>query len=187
MPSFIQLMFTKQLLRALFQLLGIELWSKTHFPLWWVLSLMGESDVKYMNDTNKYRIALVGSANCTWGLSTALAQDKWEVTLLMISLRFRLLNISSYGLITMLKRFPWICTVLTLKICCLWGSFCLGTERMFRWIFCPGIAKAQCLPRLLGTGLLGETPPILSVSQCWPVLSGPGGVDRCWSLLWRGN
>lgn len=87
---------------------------------------MGESDVKYMNDTNKYRIALVGSANCTWGLSTALAQDKWEVTLLMISLRFRLLNISSYGLITMLKRFPWICTVLTVKDLLPLGQFLFG-------------------------------------------------------------
>lgn len=39
---------------------------------------------------------------------------------------------------------------------------------MFRWIFCPGIAKAQCLPRLLGTGLLGETPPN---PQCVTVLA----------------
>ena len=33
MHSFIQLIVTKQLLRALFQLLGIEFWSKTHFLL----------------------------------------------------------------------------------------------------------------------------------------------------------
>lgn len=31
MHSFIQLMFTTQPLCALFQLLGIELWSETHF------------------------------------------------------------------------------------------------------------------------------------------------------------
>lgn len=86
---------------------------------------MRESDVKYRNDTKKYRVALVVSASCTWGLRTAPARDEREVTLLMISLQFRLLNISSYGLITVLKKFPWICTVLTVKDLLPLGRFLL--------------------------------------------------------------
>lgn len=46
------------------------------------------------------------------GLSMALAQHKWEVAIFMTPLMLRLLNISNHELI-ILKRFPWICTVLT--------------------------------------------------------------------------
>lgn len=61
-------------------------------------------------------------------LSIALAQYEWEVAVFMISLQFRLLKISSYGLIIP-KRFPWICTVLTVERFAAFGVFCCGSER----------------------------------------------------------
>ena len=55
-------------------------------------------------------------------LRAALAQHKWEVAILMISSRFRLLNIPSYRLMTILRRFPWICAVLPVDLL-LWEGY----------------------------------------------------------------
>lgn len=60
-------------------------------------------------------------------LSIALAQDEWEVAVFMISLQFRLLKISSYELIIP-KRFPWICTVLTVERFAASGVFVVGAK-----------------------------------------------------------
>lgn len=49
-------------------------------------------------------------------LRAALAKYKWEVAILMISSWFRLLNISSYRLMTILGRFLWICAVLPVDL-----------------------------------------------------------------------
>lgn len=90
----------------------------------------------------------------------------------MTSLWFRLLSISSYGLI-ILKRFPWICAVLTGRFAA-FEVLVMGVKD-FVWRFFPGIAVDRGLSGPPGPGhLLWVGPSVLTRSWPWPPLSGPG-------------